>query len=1130
MKRLAVAAVMLCGALSAEAAKVSCDDDLPHVLSVGVPRTSMSDAETARLPQLLQAAFAPAYIDKCGAGKDLQIHLAFGSDYEVLDWLERGSVDAGIVPHLSLFLLTNRNQNVLKELDAASSAGVGILRPLAPAPACRRFANGRWTECDPAETLNAFVDAIIAGEDPGKTRLMFASHLSSTGFLYPIEQTAKKLAALKPTDAEAEAFWQRFFAAARFRLDSVTDVDPFILALEEEKLKGDLTVVAYPGEETLLLSGQAPIANGRTRGYQQHFVISAEAAQLLPKATFVEPWNEEQPSIDPSVTAILARENPPEPFAQLVHASPTFGTRIFAFTIRESLRLLKQQQRSSGLAELALVLPGGGVKAAYQSRIIDFLYGHRLLRNAQASGSTDALVVRSVLGTSGGALLGYFVSQLGSEGPFRLLDILWKPGGELLNAENVFGWTDMLRYVSIAWTFAIFCIVLAVVTGRHSSRFYERSRPEIGAWRVRLLTVFAVFLAVPVLIRFATRSGEIEHVPVIEGLFYSILTVLVMFADQCLIHVSEGREQRKLRWQVLVLAAVGALFVFAALLGVSWDTLQKPIAFGFAFLTLAAIFLGAPLLVLYASGRFGDARHRIADVVGSLAAVLLLCAFGMPGRLPRQVPHILALLVLIGLAVGAYLHSQNEKRKRIVATLLTFFTLLSTAVLCWSEEVRPSSWKPSLSFLTASAFENTAAATFLASTGCLLLVMAAMVWVYQNKHFALRDGEEFALALGTLVGHSVVTSLLVFATAMLLPGSVHNLEMTGSFWVALTITGAVLAGAVLYFAPRRDWMDRAVRFLRSEHPNGALVPRRYARMLAVAGVSVIWWNVMVAPALYGNRVARRYLDEAVVRFDQAFRAARREPPSDAIRGFVPTARFVTPANTLDVENSTRYFLFEVPDRTPPAPRKRIAGALWNMYETTPQWLGDNDCRYLIDAGCVSFVHDVIFSSGSPFPIFAAHRVHIPGEKEAVFLIDGGYSNVIPIDAARQIAARQALIVHSSSPFSAKEHTKAKTLSLSPGMLIRNAGRLPAFMFERGQQVDRISRQDLFVISVAPRLEPGEAWPGLAQFDEATVQSLFDKANANLYERIGFVESWGEPRFRFSRRIAGAAPATPAGPG
>ncbi|HEX2061771.1 MAG TPA: hypothetical protein VHK90_13615, partial [Thermoanaerobaculia bacterium] len=366
MKRLtAMVAVMLFGVVSARAAKVSCDDDLPHVLNVGVPRTSMSDQETLRLPQLLQTLFGAAYEDRCGAGKELQIHLAFGSDYEVLDWLERGSVDAGIVPHLSLFLLTHRNRDGFRELSPATAEGAGILRPLAPAPSCRTYANGRWTACDANAKLDAFADALADGRESGDTRVMFASHLSSTGFLHPIERVARRLAELKPTDEEAAEFWTRFFAVARFRIDSDPALDPFQLALAEEKVATNLTILDYPGEETIRLTRQQPTANRQLPPYAQHFIITPDAAQLLPRASFVEPWNGGMPQIDESVTTILAQNDLPAPFAQLVHANATYGTRTFSFTILESMRLLQQQQRSSGQKELALVLPGGGVKAAY---------------------------------------------------------------------------------------------------------------------------------------------------------------------------------------------------------------------------------------------------------------------------------------------------------------------------------------------------------------------------------------------------------------------------------------------------------------------------------------------------------------------------------------------------------------------------------------------------------------------------------------------------------------------------------------------------------------------------------------------------------------------------------------------
>lgn len=642
-----------------------------------------------------------------------------------------------------------------------------------------------------------------------------------------------------------------------------------------------------------------------------------------------------------------------------------------------------------------------------------------------------------------------------------------------------------------------------------------------------------MFFAVPLLIRFVTGGDDVEHVPVIEGIFYSILTVLVMFCDQCLIYSQEGADRtRSLGLHVIGLAGLGGVFVFASFFGIADGALQEPVAIGFAFATLSVIFLGSPLLLLYASGRFGDGRRRVTDVLISLVAVLILCAFGIPGRLPEAVPHLLALLVLIGLAVFAYCYARLPKRKPIVGTLLTFLTLFSTAILCWpsSEKTGSPSWKPSWKFVSYDAMETTNLAPFLASTGCLLLVIAAMVWVYQRREYSLQDGEDFSLGLALLLLHAIATGAMVILLTFAPWWRVHNLEMTLSFWVALTLVGAALAAIMVLAAPRWSWMRRAVKFLTSEHPNGSLIPRRYARMLAVAMLSVLWWNVMVAPALYGNDAARKYLQRAVRLFDIEFRKAAGEREKPEARGFIPTAKFVAPTNTLDDHDATRYFLF-LTEKSPSLdlPR-RVAGAEWKVYKTKANPDSRSDCKEELGPRCASFVQDIIFSSGSPFPIFAAHRVAIPGEQRKLGLIDGGYSNDIPIDAASTIAARQVLVIHSAPQVIADPHEHEATsssLSLTPGMLIRNAKRLPSFMFELGQQVDRLSRQNLFVIGLAPLLEPGEGWPGLAQFDSATVTDMLDKATANIGQRIGLVESWGTPRFRFSQQVPAptAPPAT-----
>jgi len=1124
MKRIVIAiAGLAMSAVTALAQPLDCVDDIAQVLNVGIPRTAVAVAvaERERLAQKIADVLDSAYIDPC---RELQISFAFGSDYEVMDWLERGSVDAAIVPDLSLWLLTARDGIPLRELNREASSKIDLLHPLAPAPSCRHYEAGKWSTCarSPRATYDALLDNISNGRPNGTTRVIFASHLSSTGFLDPIVPAVRKLTKRGDSVDAREAAWAQLFDVVTFAIDP--SPDPFEDVLEDAKAPGKLDVVFFPGEETLE-GMQAATPEGKA--YREHFVISAAKASLFTNSAFenVSPGTP-PPLIDRSLQALLQdvpstqsgnrawrrRVPPPRPLEVIAKAEPVFGIRSFSFSLHESLRLIAQQQRSSGIPKLALVLPGGGVKAAYQSRIIDHLYGERELRNSYPKHDPDkALVVTSVLGTSGGALLGYFVSQLRPEGPFTLTGILWKPGGEALGGKSVFGVTDLPRYFSLAWTFFVFCVVLAIFAGRHQSPFYRRSPAKLGAWRVRLFTLFAIFLLVPVLIRFVTGVEDVEHVPVIEGLFYAILTVLVMFADQCLVYdPTQESGQRAMHVYTIVLLLLGAA-VMGGSFFVPAATPDQPVSVTFllAFVTLLTIFAGCPLVLLYAAGKIGDLRNRMIDVLASVVVVMTLFAFGLQGMLPAEVPQILALLVLLILAFVVYRDAKRNVTGRFRAAGLMFLTVVSTAFLCWLHDpnVRPA-LRPSLKFLGADALENTPLAPFLASTGCLLLVIGAAFWVYQSRAYRLDGDEGFAHAIILLLGHATMVALLVFVAARLLPDSIHDLEMTASFWVGLTLFGALAAAAVLLIAPRWDRARAAIEFLNGEHPNGSLVPRRYARMLAIAMISVLWWNAIVAPALYGNRYARKYIDDAIERFDMAAAKLAGRKPGEKAPGYLPTVKFVAPTNTLDAEDATRYFLFLPPDEHMAVPRS-VAGTVWSVYPAsrTP------DPRF------AGFVQDVVFSSGSPFPIFAAHRVKVPDERRPVELIDGGYSNDIPIDAARTLKAQQVLIVHSSSPFGADTHERRSPgLSLSAGLLIRNVKRLPEFIFERSQQADRISRQNLFVVGLAPNVGPHDPWPGLAQFDPPTVNFLIDKAAKDLYQRIAFVESWGEPRFLVSRQV------------
>jgi predicted acylesterase/phospholipase RssA len=158
------------------------------------------------------------------------------------------------------------------------------------------------------------------------------------------------------------------------------------------------------------------------------------------------------------------------------------------------------------------------------------------------------------------------------------------------------------------------------------------------------------------------------------------------------------------------------------------------------------------------------------------------------------------------------------------------------------------------------------------------------------------------------------------------------------------------------------------------------------------------------------------------------------------------------------------------------------------------------------------VQRVIFASGSPFPVFPAHRV------KNEWLIDGGYSSNVPVDAARTVSAQQLLIVHSAHPV---EEYQLAPWRRYPGRLIANLARLPGFLFARSQEVDRLSRRGVFVASLAPpRDEPD--WPSLTDFQKRVVQRMLDEGKEHLGLRIGLVESWGEPSFHVTR-VAALAP-------
>ena len=136
-----------------------------------------------------------------------------------------------------------------------------------------------------------------------------------------------------------------------------------------------------------------------------------------------------------SATEYLADDRSVHAFRRKNYGVKETGTRIrhrFLFSIDEIWNVLNRQTDSTMDHGIALILTGGGVKAAYQTRLIDQLYNQDYLVNAVTEsrlpeGQFGTLPVKHVIGTSGGALLWAFVAAIKNEDkPLALSKLLWQ--------------------------------------------------------------------------------------------------------------------------------------------------------------------------------------------------------------------------------------------------------------------------------------------------------------------------------------------------------------------------------------------------------------------------------------------------------------------------------------------------------------------------------------------------------------------------------------------------------------------------------------------------------------------------------------------------------------------------------
>jgi hypothetical protein len=392
--------------------------------------------------------------------RPIDIDVALGSDYQVFHWLNSARIDAAFVcpTALQFFRLGRTNAPGLVRLDAI----LGTNAALPFQPRLRSFVIGNpQPRPNPEGDFQSFLSSLTNRPSPAAFRLVAPSHLSAAGFITPVAYAHKWFRATFPAivttrSATESNFWHQFFGHMEFSLGNP-------LPSATASAAPETIVIEFSPDS--LLDAVAPTAAWKVYTATNYIAYSWLTNALVARAAVAE-------NIVPSPYSkdwLLPKD--PGPVLNALAGNESLKTFLDpTFSLPELVSLIRRDQEVSGKDELALVLSGGGVKAAYQSALIDHLYSTRLLSNS-TNPPRPALAVKNIVGNSGGALLGFFIAGLEENDSRRLTHLLWGAPNNLVSDRQIFGFWDMPRWASF-----VACIWFFILTLRCASALP-------GAWR-----------------------------------------------------------------------------------------------------------------------------------------------------------------------------------------------------------------------------------------------------------------------------------------------------------------------------------------------------------------------------------------------------------------------------------------------------------------------------------------------------------------------------------------------------------------------------------------------------------------------------------------------------------------------
>lgn len=623
-----------------------------------------------------------------GGTVDVCVRVGYGSTYQVLSWLENGAVQAAVMPAFAVRVM--RADDPERFDREYYTLRTQLVKSLPVLDRRIRLFDGDFAEiADPDQRLVEFFTSLR--ESPRERTIWLRSHLSPAVpyLMYRARLWTEDQGYSKEV---RNGFFEALTQSIRFGKRS--EVDPRVKAATSLHLVDDPVVFASASSistRSQLTPPDEPAFESDKLVVRKQVFLASRGLRDLVTST---PMREIK---DPPEEIALFAATPEKEkdlgehiagFRESNYRRLQFGSvaqRHFRFTLPELWWLLRNADPRAQDDGMALVLTGGGVKAAYQTRLIDHLYSKGLLYNKGTSIAEPEKGQRVdyVIGTSGGALLGVFVAAInerfqkarGEDGSNSLTSILWKKPGIGMNSGDVFPFLDMMRYATLIVALLVVWLIAAAVLALFRTHFRQitrfdhsdesffdrRARAFKESWPWILLMVSA-----PIVIIKVATVNRVEHVPVETGLYYAIMALVAFYSDVRLNPLKPFRWlDSRLSWRTAALLVAGGAAITLALQRPAWLSGLSPFEDrGLIFVNLCCA--GFVVLVLAVHSFFLDQKAYF--------------------QREERWPIFRALLVLLGIVMLAYLGVSIAMWMKATSLLemhggfWKYFLLLTTAV------------------------------------------------------------------------------------------------------------------------------------------------------------------------------------------------------------------------------------------------------------------------------------------------------------------------------------------------------------------------------------------------------------------------------------------------------------------